>query len=102
MSAVPPNLVGPILQSHLMQRQVAGARDAERAQETTAQRQQTSAIDEKDSTVETTDGDTQVHTDSEGAGSQGRESSHPEQPSESAEDETRDSTEQGRLIDLEA
>ena len=102
MSTVPPNLVGPILQSHLMQRQVAGVRDTERAQETTAQRQQSSAIDEKDSTVETTDGDTQVHTDSEGAGSQGRAFSHSEPPIEPVEDEPSNDTEQGIHIDLQA
>lgn len=103
MSTVPPNLVGPILQSPLLQRQVAGAREIERGQEFTAQRQHTTAIDEGDATVETTDGDTQIHSDAEGAGSQGRPFSEAEPEPELKEtaSETRpDGT--GQILDLEA
>jgi len=103
MSTVPPNLVGPILQSGLMQRQVSPVRDNERAQETNAQRQQSNQINEKDSTVETTDDDTQVYTDAEGGGSQGRTFSEPEEaPQQPADSESNDKREEGRLIDFEA
>lgn len=103
MSTVPPNLVGPILQSGLMQRQVSQVRDNERAQEANAQRQQSNLINEKDSTVETTDDDTQVYTDAEGGGSQGRAFSEPEEAQEQSADSDLDSKpEEGRHIDFEA
>ena len=103
MSTVPPNLVGPILQSNLAQRQVSQVRDNERAQETSAQRQQSKAINEKDSTVETTDDDTQVHADAEGTGSQGRAFSEPEEAEEQPGDsDSEPESEEGRHIDFEA
>lgn len=79
MSAVPPNIVGPLLQSHLVARHASSIRENENAQRTNAGRQQTSASAEQDTTVETTDNDTQVHTDAEGGGSQGRAFSQPEE-----------------------
>lgn len=103
MSAVPPNLVGPILQTPLVQRQVAAVRDAERAQGAIAQRQTAAAVDATDSTVETTDNDTQVHTESEGQGSQGRAFSEPDGEPTATEPPAPDGEQQeGRLIDLEA
>ena len=103
MSAVPPNLVGPILQSPLIQRQVSALRDAERTQGAHAQRQGAAAIDANDTTVETTDGDTQVHSESEGQGSQGRAftSADDEQPVP-ADTPPSTTEEHGRLIDFEA
>ncbi len=103
MSSVPPNLVGPILQSGLVQRQVSKVRDNERAAQVNADRSQNLAIDEKDTTVETTDNDTQVHTDAEGGGSQGRAFTEPEENEEQgALDEERPDGDHGRHIDLEA
>lgn len=103
MSALPPNLVGSILQSNVSQRQVSNIRNREETQRATADRQQTAAVDETDSTVETTDDDTQVHADAEGTGSQGRpftqeeeEEKKDNQPEESADGQA------GTHIDLEA
>jgi len=103
MSAVPPNLVGPILQSHMMQRQASSVRDNEETQKAAASRKQGVASDEKDNTVETTDDDTQVHSDAEGTGSQGRafsesdESEEPTPPDTPNDDDT-----DGHLIDVQA
>ena len=106
MSSVPPNLVGPILQSHLTQRQVSGVRDNEQAQKTNAERKQTAAVDEEDTTVDTGDEATQVHTDAEGSGSQGRAFANPDQneePDPQAQDtDLPPDAEEGRHIDLEA
>lgn len=103
MSTLPPNLVGPILQSNLTQRKAAQIQDSERNQRTNADRRQTKAIDEQDSTVETTDNDTQVHSDAEGSGSQGRpftETPEPETPADEFEHNPDD--DHGQHIDLEA
>lgn len=101
MSAVPPNLVGPILQSNMMQRQVSSVRDNEEAQKATATRQQGVASDEKDITVETTDNDTQVHADAEGTGSQGRTFSEASDSQELTSSEHPDADENGgHLIDV--
>jgi hypothetical protein len=103
MSSVPPNLVGPILQTPLAQRQVSALRDAERAQTANAQRQQAAALDTHDTTVETTDHDTQVHTDSEGQGSQGRSFSDADESKRSEEDpQATAQGDEGRLLDLQA
>lgn len=105
MSAVPPNLVGPILQSHLAQHQVSGVRDNEDAHKVNANRQQLRAASQNDTTVETDDPDMQVHTDAEGSGSQGRafsnpeEAEHPEQQTEEREPPFGD---QGHHLDLQA
>jgi hypothetical protein len=100
MSTLPTSMVGSILQGPLTQHQVSALRDSERAQRAVAQRQQVLAVTEKDSTVETTDNDTQVHTDSEGQGSQGRAFSEPED--NSPETPGPPSPDEGHLIDFEA
>jgi len=102
MSSLPPNLVGPILQSHLAQRQVSNVRNTERSQQINAERQQTAAIDEKDTTVETTDNDTAVHSDAEGQGSQGRAFTAPEEPEEPQSEPSSPDEDQGQHIDLQA
>jgi hypothetical protein len=103
MSSQPPNLVGPILQSGLVQRQVARIRDNTQAQESSLRHQQASAIDQQDSTVETADGDTQVHSDAEGMGSQGRAftGGQGDEQQDAKSEESSDTTE-GRHIDLQA
>jgi len=102
VSTLPPNLVGPLLQSHLVQQQVSRVRDNERAQELSARRKQSSAIDQQESTVETTDNDTQVHAEAEGTGSQGRPFSSPEEQQPPPENKPTGDEIEGRLLDLEA
>jgi hypothetical protein len=53
-------------------REAAKAKDAAGAERANAKDRQVKALDDASSTVETEDGDTQVYTDSEGSGSQGR------------------------------
>ncbi len=104
MSALPPGALGPILQTDLVQRQVSQIRDGERTARANADRQQNFAITETDTTVETTDTDTRVHTDAEGGGSQGRAFSQPEEPQQPREETPPPQADgvHGGLIDLEA
>jgi len=105
MSSVPPNLVGPILQSNLAQRQVSGVRDNEEAQKTNANRRQAAALDATDTTVGTDDEDAQIHTDAEGTGSQGRSFTNPEEAEElegEAAESDLPSDDEGHHIDLQA
>ena len=83
MSAIPPNLAGPILQTPMVQGQIASIRDNEEAHKASAERRQTTAVTESDSIVETTDNDTEVYADAEGSGSQGRAFSDEDQEKES-------------------
>jgi len=102
MSAVPPNFAASALQSHLTQRQVSSVRDAERNQRASADHQQARAIDQADSTVEMTDESSQVYTDAEGAGSQGRAFSNPEDESVPEEQEPAPDGDQDHTIDFSA
>jgi hypothetical protein len=106
MSSLPPNIAGSILQSNLTQRQVSSVREKDRTQQHHAERQNVDAIDEKDSTVETSDDDTRVDTDAEGGGSMGRAFTEDEQQQDQenpAEKHPPDPTGQrGHHIDLEA
>ena len=101
MSAVPPGLPASVLQTNLAQRQVSSVRDTERNQRASADRQQARAVDQADSTVETADDMTEVYTDAEGAGSQGRAFNNPD---ETGQPETKpdDGSSEGHIIDLEA
>ncbi len=72
MSGIPSDIAGSALQAGFQSRQVAKARDGERAGQAQASSNAARAADEAGSTVETTDNDTQVYGDAEGAGSQGR------------------------------
>jgi len=102
VSTLPPNLVGPLLQSHLAQQQVSRVRDTERTQESAARRKQSNAIDQQESTVETTDNDTQVYAEAEGTGSQGRPFSTPQEQQPPPQDKPTGDEIEGRLLDLEA
>ena len=105
MSTVPPNLAGSVLQSHVVQRQVSRVRNGEEAHKASATRQQAAAIDESDTTVSTEDQDTQVHSDAQGTGSQGRAFSSPQEAEElepQADDSDSISGDEGQHIDLEA
>lgn len=103
MSSIPPNLVGPILQTPFVQTQAAAARGVDDAQRVNAERRGTIAAAETDTTVETTDTDTQVFTDAEGSGSQGRAFSDetPEKPADQPPPPATDPN-SGQILDLEA
>jgi len=73
MSLEPPNLVGPILQSHLMRQEVEKLRRNEHADKTDTSRAP-EAAGQDDRTVKTDDSDTRVFSDAKGLGSQGRDS----------------------------
>ncbi len=102
MSAIPPNPLASVLQSPLAQGQAAGIRDVESAQRASAERRQTRAVDASDSTVETTDNDTQIYADAEGSGSQGRAFSENPQQTDSDDEAPSSDAPQGRHLDLEA
>ena len=102
MSTLPTDLVGSVLQSHLVQQQVSAVRDSERAASAVDLRKQASIIDEKGSTVETTDNDTQVYTDAEGTGSQGRPFSESENPQPNPDQQQPPEGDEGTHIDIQA
>lgn len=103
MSSVPPNIAGSVLQSNMAQRQVGRVRSNEDIQRNGATRQQTNAIDANDTTVGTDDEDTQVHTDAEGTGSQGRNFNNPEETEEQENTDSQSpSGDEGQHIDLQA
>lgn len=79
MSAIPPNIIGSVLQSGAAQREQAKEIDTARTAQTEAARKAAAGPDAFVE-IEATDGDTQVHTDSGGLGSQGRQDSKPEEP----------------------
>jgi hypothetical protein len=78
MSAIPPSVIGSVLQSEPAQRQHARAADAARNAEADAARQSKNAPDAFVE-IEATDADTQVHPDSGGTGGQGRHDARPEE-----------------------
>lgn len=102
MSSIPPNLVGPILQTPFVQSQAAAARGVDDAQRANAERRGNLAAIDADTTIEATDTDMQVFTDAEGSGSQGRAFSdqNPEQPPD--EPPPPEDPNAGRILDLEA
>jgi|GEM_PF-514467 len=110
MAEMPSNIAGSAAQAGYQAHDVAKGRDTDRAGQASAVNRQVKATDETDTTVETTDSDTAVFADSEGAGSQGRASEEPssnEEPNEDAADaptpEGLTQDDDGRLhLDLEA
>ena len=85
MSAIPPDIAGSAAQAGFTSSEASRVKDADRAgQDNTAARQAKAATDAADS-VETSDGDTAVFADAEGAGSQGRDFS--EAPEEVTEED---------------
>jgi hypothetical protein len=80
MSAIPPSVISSALQSTAAQREQAKEIDTARTAVSEAARKAAAGPDAFVE-IEATDGDTQVHTDSGGMGSQGRQDSKPdEQP----------------------
>ncbi len=107
MSTIPPNLVGPIVQSGAAQKQAARALEGEREQQSNAVAAGNKMSEKAAGTVGETDNDSRVHTDAEGSGGQGGSAGeeHAEsQPDENAESDSgirRD--DDGQLhVDLEA
>jgi hypothetical protein len=78
LSAIPPNVIGSVLGTTFAQNQASHIRASDDAAKVSAERRQVNSVSELDSVVETGDNDTQVFTDSEGSGSQGREFTRPE------------------------
>ena len=108
MAEIPSGLGASAAQAGLTARDVASSRDADAANRTDAGNRRTKAIEQAGSAVDTEDGDTQVFSESEGAGSQGR-APEDDQASDQPDDQTpgdppgvtRD--DQGHLhLDLEA
>jgi hypothetical protein len=106
MSEIPSDIAGSSLQAGYQQADVAKTRDAERAGQVQAARNHLRAVDESSGTVETSDEATQVFTDAEGTGGQGRElEEETEESTESAADgdaEDRAAGEPGGQLDIRA
>jgi hypothetical protein len=102
MSTLPTDLIGSVLQSHLVQQQVSAVRDGERAGSAVDLRKQASIIDEKGNTVETSDNDTQVYTDAEGSGGQGRAFSEPDNSEPKPDQEKPPEGDEGTQLDIQA
>jgi hypothetical protein len=107
VSQIPTDIGASAAQAGFQARDVGVARDAIRTGRAEAAERQVKSLDDASAIVDTADGDTAVFTDSEGAGSQGRENEPETPPEEAAEAPppatgiTRDET--GHLhIDLEA
>ncbi len=105
MSMIPPNLVGPIVQSGAAQKQAARALEGEREQQSNAVAAGNKISEKAAETVGETDNDARVHTDAEGSGGQGgsagEEHAGTEQDAETESGIRRD--DDGQLhVDLEA
>jgi hypothetical protein len=72
MSAIPPNLAGAILQAGVQQQNVARVQDSEREQQENAALKGAQRSEHASEAIGDQDDETQVNSDSEGAGSQGR------------------------------
>jgi hypothetical protein len=82
MSTVPPNIVGPILQTIVQQQQSAQTDDAEKARGTEQSQRMAQRSDRAEHTVSDTDSDTAVDADAGQGGGQGRAfSEQPDQQS---------------------
>lgn len=88
MSAIPPNIIGSVLQSGEAQRVQSTDRDkSENAKAQAVRDSNQTTAGEDILEVEATDADTQVHADSGGLGSQGR---HDAPPEEETQDQAED------------
>ena len=72
MAEIPSDIASSAAQAGHQARNVARGRDAPRAGQAIAAKDQAQASAESDATVDTTDNDNQVYSDAEGAGSEGR------------------------------
>ncbi len=72
MAEIPSNLASSAAQSGVQSREVARGGDAARANTSAAVDRQVRSVEEAGATVDTEDADSQVFTDAEGSGGQGR------------------------------
>jgi hypothetical protein len=72
VSAVPPNILGAAAQAGFVAPEAARTRDADRSGQAQIAAKQVERVKDSANSVETTDGDTAVFADAEGAGGQGR------------------------------
>jgi len=80
MSAIPPNIIGSVLQSGVAQQAQSQARDRAENERTDASREMTGRGGKEDILeIEETDARTQVNAEGGGGGSQGREDSPPDE-----------------------
>ncbi len=82
MADIPPNVASSAAQAGYVQSEASRTRDAARAGQAQAARDNVKAVDEAGNTISTDEEDTQVYTDSEGTGGKGRE--HEEEQPESS------------------
>jgi hypothetical protein len=73
MSAIPPDIAGSAVQAGFAARQASASRDADKVGQANASARQAEALRDAANSVDTSDGDTAVFADAEGAGSQGRD-----------------------------
>ena len=87
MAEIPSDIASSAAQAGFQAREVGKEREARRAEQTHAANRQVKTLDETDATVDTADTNTQVFTDAEGSGSQGRatEEKTSDQPQHTAE-----------------
>ena len=103
MAEIPSDIASSAAQAGFRARETARERDGQRAGQASAADRQIRAVDKADTTVETGDDDTQVFSDAEGAGSQGRDfEDSAEQEAESADDGIRRDDDGQLHLDLEA
>ncbi len=77
MSAIPPNWLGSIIQTRSAQNNAARARHQEASEQA---RQKEPFQNQLQEVIENTDRDSQVYSDAEGTGSQGRSDEPPTEP----------------------
>ncbi len=87
MSSIPPNFITSAIQSADTQRKASESRDVEESRTASDRVRQVARNEEMGSTVETTDADTQVHTEGGGLGSQGRDFAEDAEESETQDAE---------------
>ncbi len=103
MAEIPSGISSSAAQAGFTARQVETEREARRAGQANTAERHAKKIDENDSTVDTNDADSQVFSDSEGEGSQGRtfqegsEEAPEDQDNTAAEDITHDDDGQAHL-----
>jgi hypothetical protein len=98
MAGIPPNWLGSIIQTAGAARRNA----ADKAKEGASQSEDANFTERLQDVIESSDRDSQVYSDAEGQGSQGRPSDDAEEPEAKDEDEaqTEDEDEQGQGLDV--
>lgn len=100
VSAIPPDIAGSAAQAGYAAREASRVRDADRTGQANTSARNVQAADEAVESVETTDGDTAVFADAEGAGSQGRSLEEESTEEESEGKEGSESEASQRRLDI--